>query len=117
MDTDIIENFVSENDIDELFNFFSKYETEEGVLMLDRNYGSKRGKHKFSFELFSEPLKLKSLLITNWGWRITVPDFQFSFLKKCYINVSFDNVEMIIYISQYVKAKNFMNKNDTNDSS
>ncbi len=85
--------------------------------MLDKDYGSSWSKHKFSFELFAEPFELKSLLITQKGKWIKVPEFQFNFIKKSYINISFDNIDMVVYISKYIKGMNIKMRQEMNESS
>lgn len=46
-----------------------------------------------------------------------MPEFQFNFIKKSYINISFDNIEMVVYISKYIKGMNIKMRQEMNESS
>ena len=46
-----------------------------------------------------------------------MPEFQFNFIKKSYINISFDNIDMVVYISKYIKGMNIKMRQEMNESS
>ena len=46
-----------------------------------------------------------------------MPEFQLKKIKKSYINISFDNIEMVVYISKYIKGMNIKMRQEMNESS